>query len=146
MVRNGRSARRLLPVLELAVRLPRLRRLVFAGMAVHGERVEVSMAAEMLRASARFSLHEELIEAMFGPGAHGLDVDGIDCPVLLAWGADDRLTPKDPYSQRARARLPQAEWHELPNAGHIPMLDAPGTVTEMILQFVGHRGSGKESS
>jgi len=135
LVQNGKSVRRLLPLLQCAVRWSRLRRLVLAGMAVHGERVDPTMAAEMLGASARFSIHEELIEAMFAPG-RGLDVNGIDCPVLLAWGADDRLTPRDPYGQRVRARLPQAQWRELPDTGHIPMLDAPEAVAAMILQFV----------
>lgn len=112
-------------------------------MAVHGERVDSAMAAEMLRASARFSVHEELIEAMFAPG-RGLDVNGIDCPVLLAWGADDRLTPKDSYGQRVRARLPQAQWRELPDSGHIPMLDAPGAVAAMILQFLAEHGAADD--
>lgn len=114
--------------------------MVFAGMAVHGERIEAPMAAELLRASARFGIHEELIEAMFAPGC-GLDVNRIDCPVLLAWGADDRLTPMDPYGHRVRARMPQAQWHELPDTGHVPMLDAPGTVAAMILQFVAEHGA-----
>lgn len=140
LVQNGKSVRRLLSLLQFAVRWPRLRRLVFAGMAVHGERIDPSMAAEMLRASARFSIQEELIEAMFAPGA-GLDVNGIDCPVLLAWGADDRLTPKEVFGQRVRARLPQAPWRELPDAGHIPMLDAPEAVAVMILQFVAEHGA-----
>ncbi len=104
-------------------------------MAVHGERVDPTMAAEMLRASAHFAVHEELIRAMFTPGG-GLDVTGIDCPVLLAWGSDDRLTPKGSFGQRVRARLPHAQWRELPESGHVPMLDAPGAVAAMILQFV----------
>lgn len=61
--------------------------------------------------------------------------------MLLAWGADDRLTPKELFGQRVRARLPQAQWRELPDAGHIPMLDAPEAVAVMILQFVAEHGA-----
>ncbi len=140
LVRNGKAVRRLVPLLQLAVRSGRLRRVVFAEMAVHGDRVDPSTAAEMLRASARFPIHAELIEAMFATG-RGVDADGIDCPVLLAWGADDRLTPKETYGQRVQARLPEAEWRELPDAGHIAMLDAPEAVAAMILKFIDEQGT-----
>ena len=135
LARNASSVRRLLPVLQLAVRSSRLRRIVFAQMAAHGDRIPSTIAVEMLRASARCSIHEQLREAMFADGG-GLEVDGIDCPVLLAWGSDDRLTPKESYGRRIRTRLPDAQWRELPDTGHIPMFDAPDAVAGMIRQFV----------
>lgn len=134
LARNGKAARQWLPLLEPAVRVSRLRRLVFGQMVNHGDRIPPGIAAEMLRASARCPVHGELREAMFAPG-HGLEVNGIACPVLLAWGSDDRLTPKDTYGQRIRARLPSAEWRELPDAGHIAMFDAPDALAGLILGF-----------
>ena len=135
LVRNGKVARRWLPLLTSAVRSSRLRHLVFAGMVAHGERIPMTVAVEMLRASAHCPVHSELIDAMFAPGS-GLDVAGINGPVLLLWGSDDRLTPKETYGRRVRARLSYAEWRELPGTGHIPMFDAPGTVANTISQFI----------
>ena len=133
--RNGRAARRWLALLTPAVRSSRLRRLVFAEMVAHGERIPAAVAAEMLRASARCSVHGPLIDAMFAPGA-GLDVAGIDCPVLLLWGSDDRLTPKETYGRRVRERLPGAGWRQLPDTGHIPMFDAPDLTADTIGRFI----------
>ena len=132
---NGKAARRWLALLRPAVRSSRLRRAVFAQMVNHGDRIPVEIAEEMLVASARCPVHAELRQTMFAPG-NGLEVDGIDTPVLLAWGADDGLTPKETYGQRIRTRLPSAEWRELPDAGHIPMFDAPGGLADLILASV----------
>lgn len=135
LARNGRAARKWLPLLKSAVRSSRLRRAIFGQMVAHGDRIPAETAIEMLQASARCPIHTELREAMFAPGS-GLDVKGIDCPVLLAWGSNDRLTPKETYGQRIRARLPGAEWRELPGSGHIPMFDAPNALAELILGFI----------
>ena len=135
LARNGNAARRWLPLLKPAVRSSRLRRVVFGQMVNHGDQIPPTIATEMLRASARCPAHGPLIEAMFAGGG-GLEVNGIDCPVLLAWGSDDRLTPKETFGQRVRARLPEAEWRELPDTGHIPMFDAPDTIAEIVLRFV----------
>jgi pimeloyl-ACP methyl ester carboxylesterase len=129
--RNGREARKWLAVLKPAVRSARLRRAIFGQMVAHGDRI----AVEMLQASARCPIHTELREAMFAPGSR-LDVNGIDSPVLLVWGSDDRLTPKETYGDRIRKRLPRAEWRELPGAGHIPMFDAPNGLADLILIFI----------
>ena len=132
--RNGNAARQWLPLLRPAVRSPRLRRLIFAQMVDHGDRIPAPIAEEMLVASARCPVHSELRRTMFAPG-NGLDVNGIDRPVLLVWGADDQLTPAQTYGRRIRTRLPDAEWRELPDAGHIPMFDVPDTVAGLILDF-----------
>jgi predicted dienelactone hydrolase len=71
---------------------------------------------------------------MFAPG-NEFDGVGVNCPVLLVWGAEDKLTAAAVYGRRMQDRLRQAEWRELPDAGHIPMLDAPDEVASMILGF-----------
>jgi pimeloyl-ACP methyl ester carboxylesterase len=135
LARNGRAAQKWLPVLKPAVRSATLRRAIFAQLVAHGDRIPAGIAVEMLQASARCPIHAELREAMFAPGG-GLDVNGIDSPVLLVWGSDDRLTPKETYGQRIRTRLPRAEWRELPGTGHMPMFDAPNALADLILTFI----------
>ena len=56
---------------------------------------------------------------------------GIDCPVLVAWGEDDRLLPVR-FADRFAAALPGARVVRLPGAGHLPMWDDPGGVAELI--------------
>ncbi|HEX6244909.1 MAG TPA: alpha/beta fold hydrolase, partial [Polyangiales bacterium] len=43
--------------------------------------------------------------------------------------------PNVGYSERWRRMLPGADWVELPNAGHVPMFDAPDAVADSILQW-----------
>jgi pimeloyl-ACP methyl ester carboxylesterase len=64
-------------------------------------------------------------------------LDGVMCPVLLAWGTRDRIIPSPRYSQRRRNLLPNAEWIELPGLGHLPMSDDPELVARTIAKFVG---------
>ena len=55
-----------------------------------------------------------------------------DLPVTIAWGTRDRvLLPRQ--ALRARDQLPAARHVSLPGAGHVPMLDEPELVAELIL-------------
>lgn len=63
------------------------------------------------------------------------ELDGLDCPVLLAWPAKDRILPRRRNSQRLRDMLPTAEFRVLPAVGHTPMSDDPRLVEQTILDF-----------
>jgi 3-oxoadipate enol-lactonase len=60
----------------------------------------------------------------------------IECPVLVACGAEDVLTP--PAASEAMAReLPRAEMVVLPEAGHLSNLESPGAFGEAFAGFLG---------
>ena len=63
-------------------------------------------------------------------------LDEIDCPVLIAWGAKDRLLFRR-QADRIVMEIPGADFRLLPGAGHVPMADDPGLVAEAIREFVG---------
>jgi len=54
---------------------------------------------------------------------------------LLIWGRDDPAAPKDKISELT-ATL-GADVHRITNAGHFPMLDAPGEVAALLKEFLG---------
>ena len=56
---------------------------------------------------------------------------GIDVPVLLIGGEDDRLVPVAAMRQAA-ASNPRWESIILPGVGHTPMLEVPGAVAAAI--------------
>jgi pimeloyl-ACP methyl ester carboxylesterase len=56
-------------------------------------------------------------------------------PVLIAWGAKDRLLFGS-QAERFVAAIPGAELRRLPGAGHVPMADDPELVASTILGFV----------
>ena len=60
---------------------------------------------------------------------------GIDVPVLLIGGEADRLVPVAAMRQAA-ARNPRWESVILPDVGHVPMLEVPGTVTGTIRDWL----------
>lgn len=59
----------------------------------------------------------------------------IDCPVRIAWSAEDALIPFQPYGARLPALVPDAEWIVLPGVGHVPMYDDPELVVRTVLNL-----------
>ena len=58
----------------------------------------------------------------------------LDCPALVAWGAQDPYLPLD-FARAYAERLPRAELVELEGAGHWPWLDRPELV-DLVGAFV----------
>jgi len=64
-----------------------------------------------------------------------LDTAGIECPVRIVWGTEDRLLAWPAAAARYRATLPHADWVVLDGVGHCPQLDVPRETAELILEF-----------
>lgn len=56
---------------------------------------------------------------------------GIDAPVLLVWGKDDRITPPE-VAERFQALLPDSRLIFLPCCGHAPMLEQADAFNEAV--------------
>ena len=63
----------------------------------------------------------------------------VRCPVLLAWGSDDRVLAPSQAAYFAAA-MPHAELCVLPGLGHVPMPDDPALVARTILEFTRRPG------
>lgn len=63
----------------------------------------------------------------------------IDLPVLVGWGEDDDWIPLDRGRELA-ARIPGADLHLLPGAGHLAPMDASTELTTRLLGFLGDLG------
>lgn len=62
------------------------------------------------------------------------DLGRIDVPVLLVYGADDRLVPVD-NAEPLRQGIPHAELHVLPDAGHTCNLEQPEAFDALLRDF-----------
>jgi pimeloyl-ACP methyl ester carboxylesterase len=72
------------------------------------------------------------------------DGQGIDVPVVVAWGDKDRLIPT---KARRRDELPlHTRFITFPECGHSPMWDDPKLVAETILEGAGGRPSQASSA
>jgi pimeloyl-ACP methyl ester carboxylesterase len=56
-------------------------------------------------------------------------------PVLLLWGRDDHTIPFA-VSEDVRKAIPQAEFHPVDDAGHIPQYERPDVVSPIIREFL----------
>src|SRR3954452_22135929 len=62
------------------------------------------------------------------------DLIGIRCPVLLVWGARDRMLPHTD-ARMALDSLPTTQVQLIEGAGHHPQLEATGRLLELLLPF-----------
>lgn len=100
------------------------------------EHIPEGLLAHQIRGSAACSAANALIDFALARG-YPLDVEMIDCPVRIVWGAEDKLLPWPRAAARYRAGLPNADWVELDGVGHCPQLDIPLETARLILGFTG---------
>lgn len=56
-------------------------------------------------------------------------------PILLIWGREDRTVPFK-LSDAIRAALPNAEFHAIDGAGHVPHYEVPDIINPLIIRFL----------
>ncbi len=52
------------------------------------------------------------------------ELNGIDCPTLVLSGNEDALIPA-PHQEKMAAAIPDAEFHIIPECGHLPSMERP---------------------
>jgi len=68
-------------------------------------------------------------------GNLALDAPKFRKKVLVACGSEDTVTP-EASCKAVAAAFPRAEYRSLPGIGHVPHIEAPETVNELIRRFV----------
>jgi len=63
------------------------------------------------------------------------DLEGVDCPVLIACGSDDRICPPELHRELA-ARSTHARLEIIDGAGHLSTLDQPAAVTRTLTEWL----------
>jgi len=58
----------------------------------------------------------------------------VTVPVLVAWGEKDGVAPMD-YGRAYAALFPNAQFHPIPEAGHLPHMEQPELTVEAITKF-----------
>jgi pimeloyl-ACP methyl ester carboxylesterase len=132
--RGHRLARELSPVLPLALRSRRARRVALAPFVADPDKVPYDAAVRMVTSYARAAAYDATNTAMRQGYFHG--AGEITAPILLAFGEYDRLVrPVSLDLAGSRSVI-------LPGCGHIPMWDDPQLVTELILRGTENSGVG----
>ena len=68
------------------------------------------------------------------------EMENLDLPVLMVWGAEDELTVLEEARQVAEA-LPDAELTVLDGVGHIPLEESPAELAELMRRFLAARAT-----
>ena len=113
---------------------PRLRRLMFRDVLVHGDRIPPGEAAHMMEALLECSIFDDLLTVVTRDGP-AVGLEDVSCPVLVAWPEKDRVFPIDRYAERYRREVPGAELVTLHGCGHVPIYDDPELVARTIGDF-----------
>ncbi len=66
---------------------------------------------------------------------YGQRMANISHQTLLLWGDHDRVFPLG-VGKQVKNILPQAEWHIIPESGHLPQWEQPEVVNPLILSFL----------
>jgi pimeloyl-ACP methyl ester carboxylesterase len=125
-------ARRADPHLLPLVRSPLTRTVFFAPMVARPWRIGPDEAEEAVHNLATSPGFDATLDALsrltFQRG------EEITVPVALMWGTRDHLLiPRQ--APRAERVLPTARLHWLRGAGHVPMWDAPGEISRVLLDL-----------
>lgn len=71
---------------------------------------------------------------------------GLDMPLLLIQGAEDRVTPAAANAELLAAAVPQARLVTLPGVGHLPEVEDPERVNELTAEFLGRAAGDSGAS
>jgi len=66
------------------------------------------------------------------------ELASISVPTLALWGAEDRVFPLE-HGYRLAQLLPNVNMHIIEDARHVPFLDHPDTVNDLITGFLNYR-------
>jgi pimeloyl-ACP methyl ester carboxylesterase len=119
-------AKAIRPAVPALVRSPAGRRVALANTVAHADRVPPDAALQLVRAYADAPGFEEVNRAM--RAGRFTRLEHVRVPVTLVWPEHDRLVARPAHLPPTVRSVP------LPDAGHVPMWDAPEAVGDLLLQ------------
>lgn len=114
---------------------PRSRRFLLRDVMTRGHMVPAEEAVRLVRSSVRCDIVEDVFQTMRTGGARCVDLETITCPVLVAWGEEDRTLPLKRHAEHFRTTIPGVEFKLMPGLGHTPMWDDAPLIAETIAGF-----------
>jgi pimeloyl-ACP methyl ester carboxylesterase len=119
-------------IAETLARRPGLRKLAFRDLIVHGDRVKPRTAYDLIIGSTDCPMYQPLNDHLERGDYRG-GWNAFDVPTRIAWGDHDRTIPLKTCSVWFREALPDAEWVDLPDCGHLAQHDHPQLVARTVL-------------
>jgi pimeloyl-ACP methyl ester carboxylesterase len=120
---------------ERVMRRPAMRRFAMRDVMTRGDQMPASEAVLLARSSLRCTVVDDVFETIRSGSARVVDLEKVDCPVLVAWGSKDRILPMDKHADGFRRGIRGVQFQVLPGVGHTPMWDDPAGITALIADF-----------
>lgn len=95
---------------------------------------ETLASARRMYGKEAFTNMMKMMRASKGPLPWAM-MHQVQCPTLVTWGRDDRVSPLDMALIPMRT-IPNAEFHVFPNCGHWTMIEAKDAFTSVVLDFL----------
>lgn len=90
--------------------------------------------AAMMYSSAAFEMQQKFLASSDAPPYWSM-LHKVQCPTLLTWGLDDRVSPPDMALLPARL-IPDAQLHVFPRCGHWVMIEAKEAFEATVAAFL----------
>ncbi len=121
------------PLGPLPHHLGLVRRSALAGVSARGHLVSPATSVSSARDLAGCLVLHDIL----GTDEAVEELDPVPCPVTIAWSEHDRILPMKHGLPAARRTVPGARFVILPGVGHVPMLDDPAMVADVVLRTTG---------
>jgi len=95
---------------------------------------ETLASARRMYGKKAYTAMMQMMAASKGPMPWAM-MHRVQCPTLITWGRDDRVSPLD-MSLIPMRTIPNAEFHVFPNCGHWTMIEAKDAFTRVVLEFL----------
>ncbi|MBF4163786.1 alpha/beta fold hydrolase [Nocardioides acrostichi] len=95
---------------------------------------DAAKTARDMYGSAAFAMQQQFLAASEEP-PYWARMGKVQCPVLLTWGLDDRVSPPD-MSLAPLRMIPDAQLHVFGNCGHWVMIEAKEAFEKAVLGFL----------
>ncbi|MEA2494154.1 MAG: hypothetical protein QOJ29_2065 [Thermoleophilaceae bacterium] len=113
---------------------PGLRKIAFRDVVAHPERMKPAMAYDLIVGSADCSIFDAFVNHLENEDYRPQWPNDLGVPTRIAWGTKDRTIPLESCSGWYRTALPDADWVELPDCGHLAQHDNPELVARTITE------------
>ncbi|WP_082944781.1 alpha/beta hydrolase [Mycobacterium sp. 852013-50091_SCH5140682] len=135
LFRVGAAGARHATTIGRLIRTPWGRRIFMRPMAEHGDRMSLTQVNAALEDMAGCAILTDLLAGARDRGPIRR-FERLDCPVRIAWGVEDKTLPFMRYGVPMVAAVPGAQLAMVPDVGHVPMIDDPQLIGQMIADFV----------
>jgi pimeloyl-ACP methyl ester carboxylesterase len=132
---NQKAARATEPYAPQLLSRPRARKFLLRDVMTRGHLVPAEEAIRLVRSSVRCDVVEDVFETMRSGTARCTGLEAITCPVLVAWGEQDRTLPLRRHAEHFRTTIPGVRFKTMPGLGHTPMWDDAAQIAQTIADF-----------